>query len=168
MLRHLAIAATALALAGCVKKPTIKLNHAEISGIQVGFPLQINVVMRLVMEVYNPNSYDVAVRAVHGQTVLAEKYAIPVDMTFGPQGVWLPAKQTSALVVPVTIPVQLGLAVLGEAWVGPSVPYRFSGKADVTATSTFALEKDDYSVDERGEIPRAQFDAAVRSALPHF
>ena len=168
MHRPFAIAAIALMVAGCVSKPTIKLNHAEISGIQVGFPLQVSVVMRVVMEVYNPNSYDVAVRAVRGQTVLAEKYVLPVDMSFGPQGFWLPAKRTSALVVPVTIPVQIGLAVLGEAWVGASVPYRFSGKADVTATSTFALERDDYSVDERGDIPRAQFDAAIRSALPHF
>ena len=108
------------------------------------------------------------VRAVHGQTVLADKYAIPVEMSFGPQGFWLPAKQTTALVVPMTIPAQMGLAVLGEAWLGAVVPYRFTGRADVTATSTFALEKDDYSVDERGEIPRAQFDAAIRSALPHF
>ena len=168
MLRLAVVAAAALLLAGCASKPTMKLNHAEISGVQIAFPLQVNVEMRVVMEVYNPNSYDVAVRAVRGQTVFADKYALPVEVSFGPKGYWLPAKRTTALVVPIIVPAQLGLAVLSESWIGPVVPYRFVGKADVTATSTFALEKDDYSVDERGEIPRAQFDAAIRSALPHF
>ncbi len=165
MFRPLLVALGLLALASsaCVSKPTVKLNHAEIRGVQLGWPPQVAVQMTVVLDVYNPNGYDVAVRAVRGQTVLASRYAIPVEFRAEGNGVWLPSKQTTAVSVPVNVPAQTALALLGEALGGAPIPYRFAGKADVTGTRTFAIEEDDYAVDEQGEIPRAQLESALRS-----
>lgn len=165
--RRLAVAVVGVALAastaGCVKKPTMTLNHAEIRGVQLGWPPQIGVQMTVVLDVYNPNSYDVAVRAVRGQTVLADRHPIAVDYRAEGNGVWMAAGRTTAIAVPVVVPAQTGLAVLADAMGAPSISYHFTGKADVTGTSTFQIEKDDYAVDERGTIPRAQFEGALRS-----
>lgn len=166
MRRLLPFVIAAAAIAGCVSKPTVKLHHAEISGVQFGFPPQLSVVMTVVMAVNNPNSYDVAVRQVRGQTVIADRFVLPVEFHADGAGVWLPAGQTTPLRVPVVVPAQTGIAILATGMQAPSIPYRFTGKADVTATRTLQVEKDDYSIDEKGEIPRAQLDGALRSVVP--
>src|SRR6476469_803058 len=75
----LAIALSGATFAGCASKPTMKLNHAELSGMQLGFPPTVGVLMTNVLDVYNPNSYDVAVRAMRGTATLADKYTLPVN-----------------------------------------------------------------------------------------
>lgn len=166
MRRLLPLVLAAVASAGCVSKPTVKLHHAEISGVQLGFPPQLSVVLTVVMAVTNPNSYDVAVRQVRGQTVIADRFVLPVEYRAEGAGVWLPAGQTTPVRVPVVVPAQTGIAILAAGLQMPSIPFRFTGKADVTATRTLQVEKDNYEVDEKGEIPRAQLDAAVRSVVP--
>ena len=44
------------------------------------------------------------------------------------------------------------------------IAFRVIGTADVTATRTFKIEKDNYSVDETGTFSRQQLELAV----PHF
>ena len=144
----------------------MKLHHAEVNGVQVGFPPQLSITLTSVIEVYNPNSYDIAVRTVHGTVVLMDRYSLPVQFAPGGEGVWLPADQTTVVRVPVTIPVQLAMQVVREAYSNPMVPFRLIGKADVTASRTFKLEKDDYSVDERGEISREYIEASMRGSMP--
>jgi hypothetical protein len=162
----LAVCAVAVPLAifgvGCAKKPTMHLNHAEVSGVRIGIPLQISVVMTIAVDVTNPNSYDVAVRAVRGSVLLANRYTLPVNWQPGGEGVWLTSKQVTQVRVPVAVPVGLAAALLTESMTSTQIPFRFQGKADVTATRTFALEKDDYSVDEQGFVSRQQIEAAVR------
>jgi hypothetical protein len=150
-----------LALGACASKPTMRINHAEVTGVRLGFPPQLYVQLTVWLDVYNPNKYDVAIRAVRGQTVLAQRYSVPVD--FRPEGgaVWLRGKSLNSVQVPVIMPVQTATAVLGEAFFKDSIPYRFQGSADVTATSTFKIESDDYSVDEQGWIPRDQIVRAL-------
>src|SRR6202042_3668765 len=98
---------------GCVRQPTMHLNHAEIGGVQLGtFPPSL--VMTIVIDVYNPNSYDVAVRAVRGQTVLAEQYPLPVFFQGPPNGVWLPAGQTTPVRVPLTVPLTVAVALVQQ------------------------------------------------------
>lgn len=142
----------------------MKLNHAEISGVQLGFPPTLGVVMTIVLDVYNPNSYDVAVRAMRGTAVMAQRYTLPVDFRPGGEGVWLPSKATTSLRVPVTVPVDLALQLLRESYTSPTVPFRVTGTADVTATRTFKIEKDNYSVDETGTFSRQQ----LEMAMPRF
>ena len=159
------VLALALAFAGCASKPTMKLNHAEISGMSLGFPPQVGVVMTMVLDVYNPNSYDVAIRAMRGSAVLADKYTLPIDYRSpGQEGVWLASKATTTVRIPVSVPIDLALQLLRESYASPTVPYRVIGTADVTATRTFQIEKDNYSVDETGSFSRQQLELA----MPHF
>jgi hypothetical protein len=159
--RALALAALAVSSAACVQKPTMKLDHAEISGVRVGFPPSLGVLMTIVVAVDNPNSYDVAVRAVRGQVVLANRYSLPVQFRAQGNGVWLRSGTISRVAVPVDIPVQLAVELLRDGMAAPTITYRFTGRADVTATSTFQLEKDDYSVNEWGIVTRQQLAAAL-------
>lgn len=140
----------------------MRLNRAEVTGVRVAFPPSLQVVMTVHVDVYNPNSYDVAVRGVRGTVVIAERYTLPLDWRVPGEGVWLAADATTPVRVPVPIPVDMAMAVLREAYAAPSVAYRFMGRADVTATRTFKIEKDDYSVDERGWIARHQIEQALR------
>ena len=157
----LSFAVAPLALAGCASKPTMHLNHAEISGVSLGLPPQLNVVLTCVVDVYNPNGYDVAIRAMRGTTVIGGRYTIPVDFRAPGDGVWLTANQTTQVRVPITVPVPTAIAIVRDAYFGPAIDYQLSGKADVTATRTFQLEKDDYSVNDHGTITRDQIAASL-------
>ncbi len=145
----------------------MKLNHAELSGVSLGFPPQASVLMNVVIDVYNPNSYDVAVRAMRGKVVFLGKYELPVDFRApDANGVWLAADSTTSMRVPCAIPVNLAIQLMREAWQVPQIDFTLTGKADVTATRTFQIEKDNYEVDEKGSISRDQMDAAIRSVIP--
>jgi hypothetical protein len=164
----IAVALFALGCSGCVSKPTMHLNHAEISGVSLGLPPNIALEMTIVLDVYNPNGYDVAVRAVRGQTLMADRYPIAVDYRAPGEGLWLPAKQVTPVRVPMTVPVPLALQLVQESWTSPVIPYHFQGKADVTATRSFKLEKDDYGVDEEGTVTREQMIQVIpNSFMPH-
>ena len=141
------------------------LNHAEISGAQLAtFPPTVGILMTIVVDVYNPNGYDVAVRAMRGTVTMADRYLLPLD--FRPaEGVWLASGKTTSVRVPVTMPVDLGLLLLREAFNNPTINYRVTGKSDVTASRTFQVEKDDYSVDEQGTISREQIAAIIPASV---
>jgi hypothetical protein len=150
--------------AGCVEQPTMHLNHAEIGGLQLGtFPPSL--ILTVVIDVYNPNSYDVAVRAVRGQTVLADQYPLPVFFQGPPNGIWMPAGKTTPVRVPLTLPLPIAVALIQQSFASPTIPYRFMGTADVTGTRTFQVEKNNYSVDERGVITRADMLSVVPASL---
>ena len=109
-------------------------------------------------------------RAVRGQVIMADVYPLALDFRAPPEGVWMPAGQTTSLRVPLLMPVALGITLLQQAFANPTIAYRFIGKADVTGTRTFQVEKDDYSVDERGTITRDQIAAILPNSLappPH-
>jgi hypothetical protein len=118
--------------------------------------------MTVVVSVHNPNGYDVAVRAVRGRVTLADRFEMPVNYKAEGNGVWLPADETTLVRVPVSIPAEMAYAVLQQSVSSPMIPYRFSGRADVTATSTFELEEDNYAVDERGSVSRKQIEDSIR------
>lgn len=149
-----------LSLGACAKKPTMKVHHAEVSGMTVGFPPQMAINMTVVLEVFNPNSYDVAIRAVRGSVTFHDRYTMPVNFQPGGEGVWLPADKTTQVRVPTAVPVDLALRITREATFG-TVPYRMVGKADVTATRSLKIESDDYSVDEKGEIQRQVIEQSI-------
>jgi hypothetical protein len=150
---------------GCAKKPTMHLHHAEVTGVQLGFPPSLGVVMTVVVDVWNPNGYDVAIRAMRGQVVMAERYTLPIDFRAQGEGVWLAAEKTTQVRVPVSIPVDLAVRIVREAYTAPTIPFHMVGRADVTATRTFKIEKDDYEVDEHGFIARDQVEASIRGVF---
>ncbi len=146
---------------GCVEKPTMKLHHADVAGLAVSLPPNVGVLLQIHVDVHNPNSYDVAVRAVRGQVVLAGRHTVPVNFTAAGEGLWLDSDKTTRVIVPVEVPMTTSLAVLNESVLATVVPYHFTGRADVTATRSFKLEKDDYSVSENGVISREQIQAGL-------
>lgn len=145
---------------GCAKKPTMKVRHAEMQGVRLGFPPSAAVQMTVVMDVFNPNSYDVAIRAMRGTVSFFDRYSMPIDFRPGGEGIWLAADRMTQVRVPTTVPVDLALRITSEALTG-TVPYHVVGKADVTATRSLKIESDDYSVDERGEISRQVIEASI-------
>ncbi len=149
-----ALLSLATGAAGCATKPTMRLNHAEISGARIAFPPSLSVLMTVYLDVYNPNSYDVAIRAVRGRTIILNRYEVPVDYRADGNGLWLYADKTTHIRVPVSVPADVAIAILRESMSQPMIPYRFIGRADVTATSTFEIEEDDYSVNESGLVSR--------------
>jgi hypothetical protein len=147
-------------IAACASKPTMHVHHAEITGVSAGFPPQLLIKMNVVLDVHNPNSYDVAIRAVRGTVTFYDRYTLPVNFAPGGEGVWLPSDRTTQVRVPADVPIDLALRITREASMG-TVPYRFVGKADVTATRSFKVESDDYSVDERGAIQRQVIEQSI-------
>jgi hypothetical protein len=145
---------------GCAKKPTMKVHHAEMQGVQFGFPPTVAVQMTVVMDVFNPNSYDVAIRAMRGTVTFNDRYSMPIDFRPGGEGIWLASDRTTQVRVPTAVPVDLALRITREAMTG-TVPYHVVGKADVTATRSLKIESDDYSVDERGQISRQVIEASI-------
>jgi hypothetical protein len=120
----------------------------------------------VVIKVYNPNGYDVAVRGVRGQTTIGGMGPVPVAYQAPTaDGIWLPADQTTTVRVPITVPIALAIALVQQGVATSTIDYRFTGVADVTATHTFQLEKDNYAVDETGTITRAQMLAVIPYTL---
>jgi hypothetical protein len=123
-----------------------------------------NLMMTVVLQVTNPNSYDVAVRAMRGQVIMADRYGFPIDWRPA-QAVWMAADQTTVVRVPVVLPIPIAWQVLQEAVATPIVGYRVIGTADVTGTRTFQIEQDNYAVDERGSISRAEIAAVLPNSV---
>jgi len=110
----------------------------------------------------------VAVRAVRGQTAFAGQYPLPVTFQAPSDGVWLPAGQPTQVRVPITVPIQLAILLVQQSFASPAIAYRFTGTADVTATRTLQLERDNYAVDETGTITRNDLIAVIPASLfPH-
>lgn len=165
--RMATLALVSMTSVACVSKPTMHLNHAEISGFQMTIPP--TVLMTVVVDVHNPNGYDVAIRAMRGTVTMAGKYTVPLDFRAPGDGVWLAAKQTTAVRTPIAIPVDIALQMIREAAMSPTIAYRMVGKADVTGTRTFKIEEDNYAVDENGSITRDQMIAIIPNTIqgPH-
>ena len=90
---------------------------------------------------------------------------LPVDFRAPGNGVWLAADRVTSVRVPISIPFDMGLSLLRESAASPIIVYRLTGRADVTATSTFRVESDDYAVDEQGTISRQQIAAIIPNSL---
>jgi len=160
---------TLLATSACVHDPTVRLDHAELNGVQMAlFPPRVGVLLTVVVVVTNPNSFDVAIRGMRGQVVLSEKYPLPIAYRAPEPGVWLPAGQSTPLRVPVDMPVELAVALVREALGAPLITFHVTGVVDVTGTSTFKIDRNDFPVDLRGTMTRQAVEGVVPAFLmPH-
>jgi hypothetical protein len=144
---------------GCVSKPVVALDHAEIRSASPG-----GLGLVIFLRVNNKNAFDVQVRNVRGQPTIAGGFALaPLDMS---PNVWLPAGQTTAVAVPVVVPWNIVPAILAQTLGSPTVTYHFRGTADVTAVRLLGVQRNDYPVDEDGVISRQAMVAAAASVLP--
>jgi hypothetical protein len=152
----------ALALGACVHDAVVRLNHAELSGVQMAaFPPRIGVQLTMVVDVTNPNSFDVGLRGMRGQVVLLEKYTLPISYQPPPPAPWLPAGRTTTLRIPVDMPIEMAIALLREAYVQPVIGFHVTGVVDVTGSSTFKMDRDNFPTDLRGTVTREQIQGVV-------
>ena len=171
--RHSLVAAMALpfflSAAGCVHTPEVTLDHAELNGVQMAvFPPRIGVSLTVVVNVTNTNSFDVAVRGMRGQVMMADKYPLPIAYQAPPPGIWLRAGQTTPMRLPVDMPIELAIALLREALGAPLIGYHVTGVVDVTGTTTLKIDRDNFPVDLRGTMTRQQVEGVVPAFLmPH-
>lgn len=169
LLRGAALAASLTALAatsgGCTPKaPILTVQGAQIGGGSVGitFPggISANVRMIIFLSAQNENSFDIQVRGTRGQvSMLGGRFVLPVSAALG---VWLPSDQSTAFQVPVEVPIGTALAVLQSTYGMSCIPWTVQGVADVTATSTFKLDQDNYPFAQSGCIPRQALVNAAR------
>ncbi len=160
--RPLVLAGIVAALAGgagCVQRPSMTVHHAEVRGIT-----SYGVNFSIVLEVKNENGYDIQIRHVNCNVIIGRGYVLgPID--FAPNQ-WLPANQVTFLAVPVTIPWTLLPALATETLGSYAIPYQVKGTADVTATRSFGIERDNYNIDQAGIVPRETVMAAARTVNP--
>jgi LEA14-like dessication related protein len=137
-------------LTGCVSKPVVSLDHAELRGASLQ-----GLFLSVVLQIKNPNSYDVQVRSLHVEVTIAGRYSLaPINMQ---PNQWLPSNETTRVAVPVVIPWPIIPPLIAETLGSPEVTYRVKGSADVTAVRMLGIERDNYPVDEEGTLPRQLF-----------
>lgn len=147
---------------GCSPKaPLMRVNGAQIEGASIAMGLPgIGAIMRVYVLGENQNSFDIQIRGVRGEVqMLNGRYRLPVSMALG---TWLPSERTTPFNFSINIPVTVGIAILHESVTMACIPYTLQGVADVTATSTFRLDRDNYPISQNGCIPRQ----ALLSAMP--
>lgn len=142
------LALLAVAPLACVSKPTLKLHSARIESAT---PMGVG--LMLMMKVTNDNSFDVQVRNVRVNVVLANRFPLP-PIQYNPAR-WLPADGTTLVPVPVVIPWPMIAPLLGTTVGSVAIFYRCTGYADVTAIKMLNVERNDYPIDETGSVSRA-------------
>jgi hypothetical protein len=143
---------------GCASKPTARVDHAEIRGAST-YGLGVQVFLR----VRNENSFDIQIRRVRGRAVIGRGFAMPVDVS---PNQWLASDSTTVVAVPLWIPWSIIPGLVAESAGSPIIPYRITGKADVTAIRLLGIDRDDFPLDEPGVIPRDVMIGAARSVIP--
>lgn len=159
MKRRSAPLALAALLTACVSKPTMQLDHAQVSSVAPA-----GIYMTIFLKVNNPNSFDVQVRNVRVQSTIQGRWTLP-PVNYSPDQ-WLPADGTTIVQAPVLIPWMYVMPLLAETAASPSITYRAQGSVDVTAIRSIGIKSDNYPVDETGSIPRAAVLQAARTTFP--
>jgi hypothetical protein len=141
--------------------PKLQVQGAQFIGVEATLkPVQLLLRLDLEMQAENPNSFDLQIRNVRGSIVLAEHHTLPMDMH---PNLWLPAGAVTPFVVPVSIPVPMALSLLKTSLTHDCIPYRIDGEVDLTASSSFKLERDHDPLRKDACIPRSSLlDAAAK------
>jgi len=144
-----AVLAGALCLSSvaCVSAPTVRLHHAAFTGATL-----TGAALDVVIEIQNPNSFDIKLRDLTAETTFAEKYTLPPIVMHPDQ--WLPSGQATQVHVPTQLPWLMIPGILAETIFSPEVTFHVKGTANVTATRTFGIQEDNYPMDLRGVMPR--------------
>lgn len=145
----LGIAAASLLAMGC-STPSVSLKNAAVRGAEVD-----GLRFDAMLEVHNPNNFDVQVRAVRAN-VHVENVAAPLPVIVSPN-VWVRANTKAMVAVPIKVPWGAVPRILATTVSQSTVGFRVAGNADVTATSTFQIRQDGYRFNEEGELPRGIF-----------
>ena len=158
-LASVALCLSATALAGCVKKPTVQLDHAQIANVGL-----VGVSMNVVVKVNNTNSFDVMVREVNAQVTINNRYTLAPIVTA--PNIWLASDKATLVSLPMVIPWTVVPGLLSETLGKESISYRVQGTADVTATKLLQIQKNNHPINEEGKVSRAALLSAARVRIP--
>ncbi len=149
-----------LASVGCVSQPTVELYGARLGGFG---PQGVNLQMQF--KVRNENSFDVYVRDIRADVVLAERYRLPTVQAS--PNAWLPANGNTVITLPVVIPWGMIPPLLATTVGSTQIEYRSRGAANVVATRALHINLNDYTFDQDGTFYRNELVAAAgRGILP--
>lgn len=154
-----ALPVLAIAIAACVKKPTVQLDHAQIAGVGL-----VGVSMNIVVKVNNSNSFDVMVREVNAQVTINNRYTLAPIVTA--PNIWLASDKETLVSLPMVIPWTVVPGLLSETLGRDTISYRVQGTADVTATRLLQVRKDNHPINEEGKVSRAALLSAARVRMP--
>ncbi len=155
------LALLAVTSTGCINpKPKIWLWRTQVRN--AGPP---GLTMNMEMRVHNDNGFDIQVRNVRANVVLANRYALPPIIAS--PNIWLRANSVGVVQVPVTVPWNMVPNVTATAALGPFVNFRVRGFADVTGTRSLRIDVNDWKVDQEGRVSSAEIIASAgRGHLP--
>jgi LEA14-like dessication related protein len=154
------LAALLVTSVGCVSKPVVELHSARVQTVS---PAGVGMVMTV--RVNNKNVFDVRVRNVRANVIIGGKFRLPTILN-NPD-VWMPANSSTLVPVPITIPWATAMPLLATTVGSTKIKYRAKGFVDVTATRLLGIKRNDYELDEEGEISRIELvQAAMRGGLP--
>jgi hypothetical protein len=134
-------------LGGCVTKPAVRLDHAALRSASLR-----GVGLDIFLEINNKNSYDIEIRNVRADVVIAGRYPLaPLDIQ---PNQWLPADESTLVRVPIVIPWAIIPPLVSETVGSEEISYRVKGSADVTAVRMLGIERDNYPLNEGGSVSR--------------
>ena len=134
---------------GCVSKPVVELHSASIYGAG-----PLGVAMIMVMKVNNKNVFDVQVRNVRANIVIAERFRMPT-VVYNPNQ-WLAAGRSTLVQMPVTVPWAMIGPLLATTVGSATIGYRVTGLVDVTAVRMLGIRSNDEQIDEEGSVSRME------------
>jgi LEA14-like dessication related protein len=146
--------ALAASTSACVSRPTLELYGARV---QSASPMGIG--MTMLMRVNNDNAFDVKVRNVRVNVVIAYRFYLP-PVQYNPD-VWLPAHKSTVVPVPMTVPWNMVTPLLATTAGSSELTYRASGFVDVTAVRLLGIRRNDEKIDEQGSVSRGELLAAA-------
>ena len=153
------VIAVFLSVTSCTKKPVMQIHEAHVAGVSL-----TGLVVNVVVKVTNSNSFDIEVRHIRAQTTLAGSYQLP-PIDFSPN-VWLNAKGTTYMTMPVTIPWTMVPGILSATLGSEYIRYTVQGYADVTASRSMGFKVNNESVQDEGVISRQMMLQAASPKLP--
>jgi LEA14-like dessication related protein len=143
------VAALALFATGCFSEPSMKLYGARVTHAT---PYGVGLTMTLAVE--NNNSFDVMVRDVRADVMIAKRYRLPTVVVSPNQ--WLAANRSTLVQVPVIVPWTLVTPLVSTTVGSSTIEYRVWGSANVTATRALEVDFDDYQLDKDGKFYRSE------------
>jgi hypothetical protein len=160
-MRRIVLMVLALALAGCPPPPRPPFELHSMRVMQLS-PQGVS--MSMFVRVNNNHPFDVKVRNVRANVVIAHQFQLP-PVQYNPEQ-WLGADASTIVQVPVLIPWAMIRPLVLVSAGSPVIDYRVTGLIDVTAVRMLGIRVNDHAVDLGGRMSRAELLGVVGRSVP--
>lgn len=154
------IAALALLVLGCPPpRPPLELHSVRV---QSATPQGLGLIMNV--RVNNNEPFDVKVRNVRANVVIARTYQLP-PIFYNPER-WLGANRSTFVAVPVLVPWAMIRPLVLTTAGSPVIDYQVSGFIDVTAVRMLGIRVNDHPLNGGGSMSRVELLAVAGRSIP--